>query len=112
MTRPRIAVSPNDSMSDTRYGCASERRSGADAPALGSWSDDERRETQWERLARGLPEVFRGNAFYRHKLTAAGFAGDLGITADSWRSIPFTTKAELSQDQATHPPYGTNLTYP
>src|SRR5438445_13637801 len=83
-----------------------------DAPALGSWSDDERRETQWERLARGLPEVFRGNAFYRHKLTAAGFAGDLGITADSWRSIPFTTKAELSQDQATHPPYGTNLTYP
>ena len=83
-----------------------------DTPARESWSDDERRETQWERLARGLPEVFRGNAFYRRKLTAAGFAGDLGITADSWRSIPFTTKAELSQDQATHPPYGTNLTYP
>src|SRR5437879_4409450 len=83
-----------------------------DAPALGSWSDDERRETQWERLARGLPEVFRGNAFYRHKLTAAGFAGDLGITADSWQSLPFTTKAELSDDQAVHPPFGTNLTYP
>jgi phenylacetate-CoA ligase len=28
------------------------------------------------------------------------------------RELPFTTKAELSTDQAEHPPFGTNMTYP
>jgi len=26
--------------------------------------------------------------------------------------LPFTTKQELVDDQAEHPPFGTNLTYP
>jgi len=30
----------------------------------------------------------------------------------SFRSAADTTKAELSEDQAAHPPFGTNLTYP
>lgn len=28
------------------------------------------------------------------------------------RSIPFTSKAEIVEDQSAHPPFGTNLTYP
>jgi phenylacetate-CoA ligase len=76
------------------------------------WTDEDRREAQWERLARGLREVFRGNAFYRRKLGAAGFANPLDVTAETWSRIPLTTKAELSEDQAAHPPFGTNLTYP
>src|SRR2546423_11738141 len=79
---------------------------------LESWSDEERREAQRERLARGFPELIRGNGFYRTKLAAAGIRSELEITAQSWSSLPFTTKDELSRDQAEHPPYGTNLTYP
>ena len=37
--------------------------------------------------------------------------GDVSSLAD-YRRLPFTTKEELSLDQARHPPYGTNLTYP
>src|SRR5947199_9517545 len=30
----------------------------------------------------------------------------------SFAELPFTTKQELVDDQAKHPPFGTNLTYP
>ena len=56
-------------------------------------------------------EILRGNAFYRRKLGAAAIeSADTILTR--WRDVPFTTKAELSRDQAEHPPYGTALTYP
>jgi len=68
-----------------------------------TWSSAERRDAQWKRLAGKLPELRRENPFYRAKLSdRASHLGDL----------PFTTKAELSEDQAAHPPFGTNLTYP
>jgi phenylacetate-CoA ligase len=69
-----------------------------------TWSDDERRRAQWARLAGRLPELTRSNAFYRAKLGSTEY-GEL-------RALPFTTKGELSEDQAAHPPFGTNLTYP
>ncbi|HKB01990.1 MAG TPA: AMP-binding protein, partial [Gemmataceae bacterium] len=57
-----------------------------------------------QRLRDLLREVVPGNRFYARK-----FAGlDLGNPA----GLPFTTKAELADDQAAHPPYGTDLTYP
>jgi len=31
---------------------------------------------------------------------------------DPFHRLPFTTRAEIQQDQLDHPPYGTNLTYP
>ncbi len=68
-----------------------------------TWSDEDRRRAQWSRLAAKLPELQRDNAFYRAKLPKA---------ARELRELPFTTKAELSEDQAAHPPFGTNLTYP
>src|SRR2546429_1738554 len=68
-----------------------------------TWTDAQRKASQWSRLAARLPELQRDNAFYRGKLPKA---------ASSQRELPFTTKAELSEDQAAHPPFGTNLTYP
>src|SRR5947208_12239639 len=68
-----------------------------------TWSAAERRDAQWKRLAGKLPELRRENPFYRAKLSDR---------ASQLDDLPFTTKAELSEDQATHPPFGTNLTYP
>jgi phenylacetate-CoA ligase len=68
-----------------------------------TWTDEERRRTQWSRLSSMLPELQRGNAFYRARLPKA---------ATKLADLPFTTKIDLSEDQAAHPPFGTNLTYP
>lgn len=70
-----------------------------------TWSDDERHAHQRERLDAMLREVLETNPFYRRKLGTA-------VSLDEWESLPFTTKTELSLDQAEHPPYGTALTYP
>jgi phenylacetate-CoA ligase len=74
-----------------------------DLDAFERWTDEERRRAQWSRLGPNLPELRRSNAFYRAKLPKA---------ARELNELPFTTKAELSEDQAAHPPFGTNLTYP
>jgi len=50
-----------------------------------------------------LQTLWEGNAFYRSKLTCPDTELD---------ALPFTTKAELIQDQSRHPPYGTNLSFP
>ena len=76
-----------------------------DLPRDETWSDDERRAHQRERLEVMLREVLATNAFYRRKVGSS-------VSLDEWESLPFTTKAELSADQAEHPPYGTALTYP
>jgi phenylacetate-CoA ligase len=71
---------------------------------------------QIKKLQLMLAEVLESNEFYRHKLKQAGLDSpndirtldDMGI----FKRLPFTTKQELSADQAANPPYGTNLTYP
>ncbi len=70
-----------------------------------TWTDAARRAAQRERLAAMLPEVVRTNPFYRAKLGESA-------TVEAWPELPFTTKTELSLDQAAHLPFGTNLTYP
>jgi phenylacetate-CoA ligase len=63
------------------------------------------------RLA-ALARALAGNRFYRAKFAAAGLSpADLRSPADLAR-LPFTTKAELTADQAEHPPYGTNHSEP
>jgi phenylacetate-CoA ligase len=77
-----------------------------------SLSRSDLEEGQVERLRLMLAEVLAHNPFYRDKLGRAGIqAGKLRTLADLGR-LPFTTKAELLEDQRTHPPYGSNLTYP
>src|SRR5437870_13645089 len=59
---------------------------------------------QRARLQSLLVEILPRNGFYARK-----FAGRDPARLDQ---LPFTTKAELVADQADHPPYGTNLSYP
>ncbi len=68
---------------------------------------------QVERLRAVLAEVAAHNVFYRRKWAAAG-AGDVTSirTLDDFRRLPLTTKQELVDDQHSHPPFGTILTYP
>jgi len=73
---------------------------------------------QWRRVQALLAETWgggsgAGNAFLQRKLRAAGVRapGDVAGWSD-FRRLPFTGKLELVADQAAHPPFGTNLTYP
>src|SRR6201993_3599850 len=60
---------------------------------------------QLEKLQSGLKDVLRTNAFWRERLQDVhGW--------DDFDRLPLTTKSELVADQASHPPFGTNLTYP
>ena len=70
-------------------------------------------QTQLHRLREMLAPVLESNAFYKQKLTEAGVThpNDVQSFAD-YQQLPFTTKEELSTDQVSHPPYGTNLTFP
>lgn len=68
---------------------------------------------QWRRFAAMAREVFPANPFLRRKWQAAGLAAADDLRGwDDFRRLPFTTKAELTADQAAAPPFGTNLTYP
>jgi phenylacetate-CoA ligase len=67
----------------------------ADRPAL--------KELQRRRLGALFETVLPRNPFWTRKL--AGPVDDVA-------ALPFTTKQEIAADQAAHPPYGTNLTWP
>ena len=79
-------------------------------PSIQTASPDEIETYQLTRLRTGLRHVLEFNAFYQHKL-ADGDPRALATLVDL-RRLPFTTKAELIEDQARHPPYGQNMTYP
>lgn len=79
----------------------------ADAEAL--------RACQRRELDRLLREIAGSNPFYAPRLRRAGL--EAGVpegedVLDALRRLPLTTKDELVADQAAHPPYGSNLTYP
>ena len=66
---------------------------------------DELRALNLQKLRVGLAELLKANAFWRDRLhDVRGW--------DDFERLPLTTKAELLADQAAHPPFGTNLTYP
>src|SRR5579875_2265122 len=60
---------------------------------------------QAKRLSDRLREILPGNRCYARKYQ------DIADVLDLAR-LPDTTKAELLEDQAQHPPYGTILTSP
>ena len=70
------------------------------------------RALQWERFAALARALYSQNAFVTAKWRAAGIRSpdDLGGW-DDFARLPFTSKAELVEDQAAHPPFGTNLTF-
>jgi len=67
---------------------------------------------QFERLRELLRAIGPDNTFYSAKYEAAGAPGKVARLHDFYERFPFTTKEELVLDQATTPPYGTNLTFP
>jgi phenylacetate-CoA ligase len=71
------------------------------------------RDHQWARFTRLARAVFPANPFVARKWRAAGIAGPDDLRGwEDFHRLPFTRKAELVEDQAGHPPFGTNLTYP
>lgn len=66
---------------------------------------------QLESLRTLLAELIPANRFYTRKLQNAGLGFDVASLEDFSHRFPFTTKDELVQDQLSHPPFGTNLTY-
>ena len=67
-------------------------------------------EIQLDKLRELLAVLQESNSFQQDKLTRVG--SPLASLQAFFSNCPFTTKDELCADQATHPPYGTNLTYP
>jgi phenylacetate-CoA ligase len=71
------------------------------------------RARQWARLGELARAIYPANPFVAAKWRRAGVAApeDLGGWED-FHQLPFTDKTELAVDQAAHPPFGANLTYP
>jgi phenylacetate-CoA ligase len=68
---------------------------------------------QLERFQKMLAQLLESNVFYKNKLEEAGIRSPADIqNLDDYRKLPFTEKRELSRDQESNPPYGTNLSYP
>ncbi len=68
---------------------------------------------QISRLRVLLRELLASNPYYGARLRDAGFTdARLLHSLDDLKSLPFTRKGQLVEDQDTHPPFGTNLTFP
>jgi len=68
---------------------------------------------RWRRLQALVRETLGSNPFWTSRWRAAGLmrADDLADW-DDFRRLPLLRKSDLVNDQATHPPFGSNLTYP
>ena len=69
------------------------------------------REWQSERLRLLMMELAT-NEFYQAKARAAGFELERLERIEDLDALPFTTKAELVEEQTAYPPFGKLLTYP
>src|SRR5947207_1168663 len=70
------------------------------------------RRLQARRLREQVGHAARRSPFYRRKLRAAGVDPARVRTLDDLARLPFTTKDELKEDQAAHPPWGSVLAVP
>jgi phenylacetate-CoA ligase len=70
------------------------------------------RALQLQRLRAQIAHAAAHSPFYRRKLKAAGVKRTTLRTLDDLRALPFTTKDELKENQAAHPPWGDLLAVP
>jgi phenylacetate-CoA ligase len=70
------------------------------------------RALQLQRLRAQVAHAGAHSPFYRRKLKAAGVRRTTLRTLDDLRALPFTTKDELKENQAAHPPWGDLLAVP
>ncbi len=68
--------------------------------------------TPLEKLRALIAAIVRANRFQTQRLADAGVTPDIASFADFCARMPFTTKSDLVADQAAHPPFGSNLTFP
>ena len=68
---------------------------------------------QWTRFTAMGRALLASNAFVRRAWAEAGVRAIDDLRGwDDFARLPFTRKRDLVADQAEHPPFGTNLTYP
>jgi len=68
---------------------------------------------QWTRLVALVQAALPANRFLGARCARAGLADPRDLrTWDDFERLPLTMKSELVEDQAGHPPFGTNLSYP
>jgi len=81
--------------------------------AVESCAPERLREARWRRLQMVARATFNANPFWTARWRAAGLARAEDVTGwDDFGRLPLLTKAELVADQAAHPPFGSNLTFP
>ena len=66
-------------------------------------------ELQWQKLRRLLATILPANEFWRERLPRRYRPESIG---EFVRTCPLLDKAAMMRDRETHPPYGTNLTWP
>lgn len=73
--------------------------------------DPERREKEviLPKLRAQLAYAYKNSLFYRKKWDAAGIKPEDIRSLEDFESLPLVTKEEIRQDQADHPPFGSNL---
>lgn len=81
------------------------------AQEIETLSREDLRKLQDQRVRSVIAEM-SSNAFYREKARTAGLELSRIERAEDLRSLPFTTKQELVDEQLEHPPFGRMLTYP
>jgi phenylacetate-CoA ligase len=59
-----------------------------------------------------LQVILPRNAFYARKLAGCVLPGPEASLSELLAALPFTTKEDLVADQAAHPPYGSDLSFP
>jgi phenylacetate-CoA ligase len=81
--------------------------------ALETLGSDPLRDHQWRRFRAMAAQLLASNRFVARKWREAGIASVDDLRSwDDFRRVPLTRKAELVDDQAANPPFGTNLTFP
>jgi len=68
---------------------------------------------QWTRLVTLVRAALPANRFLGARCGRAGLTDPRDLrTWGDFQRLPLTTKSELMEDQAAHPPFGTNLSFP
>jgi len=68
---------------------------------------------QWSRLEALVGTALPANRFLRTSWARVGLGDGRDLRSwDDFRRLPLTRKSELVEDQAAHPPFGTNLSFP
>ena len=80
------------------------------SPALESCSRDELRAIQDAKLAALTPFLYENSGFYRRRFDRLGLAPSDIRTVEDLSKWPVVDKAEMMDDAAEHPPYGTYTT--